>query len=157
MTAPGFSVTELFQAIKKCKDIWDAFTDEFGNAPARVQELVTTCKYLYDVLLDIKSVISDSYSQEAGFLRTLQETDRFIVKYKHLKQEYLDSEGSSSFNQRLRDKWLRIWETTKHEFDDKARYLRDALSLEIQKLVLFLVLYALSVAPGSWIGGSFKD
>ncbi|KAI8629680.1 hypothetical protein F5Y19DRAFT_484584 [Xylariaceae sp. FL1651] len=115
MTSPGFSVTELLKAIKKCKDIWDAFTDEYKNAPARVQKLVKTCKYLHDVLLDIKSVIGDNYPQQASFLCTLQECEQFINKYRHLKEEYIHKEGGTSSKQRLRDNWLRIWETTKHE------------------------------------------
>jgi len=46
MAVPGYSLFELYQTAKNAKQIWNAFTDEFENAPARVRELVETCDYL---------------------------------------------------------------------------------------------------------------
>jgi hypothetical protein len=62
MVTPGFAVTELLQAIKKAKQIYDAFRDEYDRAPARIKEVVDTCKYLHGVLVDCKSLL-DMYGE----------------------------------------------------------------------------------------------
>lgn len=144
MASPGFSLTELIQAIAKCKSIYDAFTDEYESAPAKIRDLVDTCKYLRDILKDFQSTVGDGYSQEHSFGRKLDECNVFINKYKSLKQEYLVSAGETTITARLRTNWERAWQTGKYAFDgERARDLKDALSLEIQKLVLFILVFAL--------------
>jgi hypothetical protein len=144
MSGPGFSIPELIQAISKCKNIYDTFRDEYESAPARIRDLVDTCKYLRDVLEDIKSTVGDVYSQEHSFGRKLDECNAFISKYKSLKEDYLRSEGEATMTAMLRQKWEQVWQTTTYAFDsDRARDLKDALSLEIQKLVLFILVFAL--------------
>lgn len=78
MSGLGFSVTELIQAIAKCKNIYDTFTDEYESAPSRIKEFVDTCKYLRDILEDFQSVLGDIYPQGISFGRTLDECNAFI-------------------------------------------------------------------------------
>jgi hypothetical protein len=142
MAAPGFSVTELIVAIDKCITIYRAFTDEYESAPARIKELVDTCKYLHDVLKDFKSL--NVYPQEHGFLRKLDECDAFINKYRSLKQDYLKSMGVPTITARIRIAWEQACQTGRYAVDDvRARELKDGLSLEIHKLMLFILVFAL--------------
>jgi hypothetical protein len=144
MAAPGFSVSELIQAIAKCKNIYDAFTDEYESAPARIKELVDTCKYLRDILEDFVAILGDAYPQENHFLRRLEECDAFIQRYRSLKQGYLASVAETTITSRIRQQWEMVWQTGRFALDgDRARGLRDGLSLEIQKLVLFILVFAL--------------
>jgi len=144
MSGPGFSVTELFQAIAKCKDIYNSFKDEYECAPSKIKELVDTCKYLRDLLEDFQSILGDSYQQGISFERTLDECEAFIEKYKSLKEDYLTSINATTITSRARNAWDRAWQTGQFAFaGDRARYLKDALSLEIQKLVLFILVFAL--------------
>lgn len=143
MGTPGYSVHDLLQTISKCKAIYNAFRSEYDNAPARVQELVDTCQYLHDVLGNVKWMFGNNiYPQEATFSYKLRECEAFINRYSHLKQGFEKMHGSR------KDKWLKAWETTQYAFEDKnAEKLKAALSLEMQKLVLFIVVFALSAPP----------
>jgi hypothetical protein len=144
MSGIGFSVTEIAQAIAKCKNIYDTFTDEYESAPARIRDLVDTCRYLRDVLENFTSAVNSIYSQEHRFRRKLDECDAFINKYKSLKVDYLLSAGEATMTDRLRQIWEEGWQTGKYAFNgDRARDLKDGLSLEIQKLVLFILVFSL--------------
>jgi hypothetical protein len=144
MSGFGFSATELIQAIAKCKNIYDAFTDEYESAPSRIKELVDTCKYLRDILEDFQSILGDIYPQGISFGRKLDECSAFIEKYKSLKEGYLAFINETTITSRVRYAWDRAWQTGQFAFDGtRARDLKDALSLEIQKLVLFILVFAL--------------
>jgi hypothetical protein len=147
MASPGFSLTELIQAIAQCKTIYDTFTDEYENAPARIRELVDTVNYLRSALADLKSILEyhhDVYPQQQSFAHKLDECQRFIKDYRALSEGYLISVRETSFTDRLRRAWETAWQTTQYAFDDKrARDLKDALSLEIHKLVLFILFFVL--------------
>jgi hypothetical protein len=150
MSLPGFSITEILQAISKCKTLYDTFTDEYESAPARIRDLVDTCKYLHDIL-DFYCKILDSYglsyAQASSFTRKLDECSAFIKRYKALKQDYLRSIGQSTITTRLRHGWEQTWQTAKYAFDNnRASSLQAALGLEIQKLVLFILLFSLLVS-----------
>jgi hypothetical protein len=144
---PGFSVSELIQAIGACKSLYTAFVDEYESAPAKIKELVDTCKYLQNVLEDVKSLLEyygDVYPNESSFQRKLDECDDFINKYRSLKQDYLKSVGEATVTARTRIAWEKAWQTGRYPLDDvRARDLKDGLLLEIQKLVLFILVFAL--------------
>ncbi|MCJ1477787.1 hypothetical protein MMC13_006460 [Lambiella insularis] len=147
MAGPGFSVTELLQAINKGKDIYNAFRDEYENAPARICELIDTLNYLTAVLQDVQSLLDqygDVYPQEANFGRKLDEVEAFIGKYKTLKRAYGETAAKKSFAVKVRGTWLQAWQTAHYALDDqRARDLKDGLQLEIQKLLLFILVFAL--------------
>src|SRR5262249_34097998 len=90
---------EIATVIAKCKHIYTTFTNEYESAPARVQELVDTCRYLTNVLGDVEAVVGDggvSRELHGTFERKLKECDGFIAKYRKLKSEFLDEERSAT-------------------------------------------------------------
>ena len=147
MTTPGFSVTELLKAARRAKGIWDSFADEYENAPAKLKELVDTCKYLHDILHDFSALLGyydQIYPQEGSFGRKLEECERFIDKYKTLKEGFITKRPNVTFGAKLLTAPLQAFQTTRYSFDDqRARDLKDGLSLEIQQLLLFCVVSAL--------------
>ncbi|KAF2259817.1 hypothetical protein CC78DRAFT_585496 [Lojkania enalia] len=161
MAAPGYSLFELYQTARKAKQIWDAFHGEFDNAPARVRELVETCDYLSRVLFDFCSLLEqlgENYPHERNFDRKLEECRKFIDEYWALKDDY-----QTKFVPGRTRTWKQIWyslqcfpfqnpisvenhdrQTTKYVYDTKrAQELKDGLSLEIQKLLAYTVVFAL--------------
>jgi hypothetical protein len=154
MASPGFSVNDLLEAASKCRDIYHAFRGEYDNAPSRIQELVDTCKYLDDVLQAIRGIFGDNYyPQESSFASRLNECEAFINRYKLLKNDFTRSNGAS--NGAGKEQWLKLWDATQRAYQtsryafevEEAQRLKDALSLEIQKLNLFILIFALFVFP----------
>jgi len=123
------------------------FRDEYESAPARIRELVETSNYLADVLQDIQSLLDqygDIYPQEANFGRKLDEVDNFIEKYKALKRDYGKLATTQRFGAKARKTWQQAWQTTQYAFEDqRARDLKAGLQLEIEKLLLFILVFAL--------------
>ena len=169
MAVPGYSLFELYQTAKNAKQIWNAFTDEFENAPARVRELVETCDYLSQVLFDFTSLLEqyeETYPQERSFDRKLLECQAFINRYWSLKAGYLTELQTHRLGSGSRRTWMQVWytalplslqnntsaknhdrQTARYACDDRrAQELRDGLSLEIQKLLAFTVVFALLVS-----------
>lgn len=144
---PGFSVSEIVTAIQKCRDIYNAFKHQYENAPAKIKELVDTCGYLGDVLEDLKQLFEyhrDIYPQHNSFSHKLAECQSFIDSYGPLKENYLRSIGQVTFTSKIRDGWETAWKTGRFAFEgDKVRDLKDGISLEIQKLVLFILVFSL--------------
>ena len=161
MAAPGYSLIELYQVAKQAKQIWNAFTDEFESAPARIRELVETCDYFSQALFDFTSLLDqyeETYPKERSFDRKLCECQAFIDKYWSLKADYLTKLQTH--------KWMQVWytalplflqsntsaknhdrQTARYAYEDgRAQELRDGLSLEIQKLLAFIVVFALLVS-----------
>ncbi|KAF2468447.1 uncharacterized protein BDR25DRAFT_344192 [Lindgomyces ingoldianus] len=147
MATPGYSLFELYQTAKKAKQIWNAFTDEFENAPTRVRELIETCDYLSKVLCDFTSLLEEyeeAYPQEESFDRKLLECQAFIDRYWSLKGDYLTELQTHRLGLGSRRTWKQVWQTTRYAYDNKrAQELKDGLCLEIQKLLAFTVVFAL--------------
>jgi hypothetical protein len=149
MAVPGVSAIEILIIIRKCKDIYEGLRNEFAGASEQVLMLVDTCEYLETVLLDVHSIVGDGYPKLAGISRTLEQCATFIDKYKSLsrlghRQEHHNSKITSSLS--CRDKWRLLGETVRLEFDNRAQLLKESLSLEMQKLTIYLVIYLMSVA-----------
>ena len=140
MTVPGFSVSELIAALKTVTNVYDAFFDDFQNAPARIRELAETSKYLHDILENFLTLLAHYggvFPAETTYRRRLAECEAFINKYSELKPVDPTNERC-----KLPQRYRRVWQTTKFAFDD-VQSLEHRLSLEIQKLVPYIVLFAL--------------
>ena len=169
MATPGYSIFELYQTAKQAKQIWSAFTDEFESAPARIRELVETCDYLSQVLFDLTSLLEqyeETYPQERSFDRRLRECQAFIDRYWSLKADYLTKLQTHRLGSGSRRTWIQVWytalplslqsntsaknhdrQTARYAYEDgRAQELRDGLSLEIQKLLAFTMVFALLVS-----------
>ncbi len=155
MSAPGVGVQDLIAVIVKCKDIYTAFADEYESAPARVQELVDTCRYLTNVFADLTAIGDGGggggvpEELHRTFVRKLEECNAFIKTYHALKREYLHQHRSASITGRLLDHWRTTWQTGRYAFDGRrAKELRDALDLETGKLLLFVMTSMRCVLSG---------
>lgn len=145
MAVPGFSVSELLAALKKLRDVWDAFFDEFDNAPGRISELNDTI-----LILDSALQFFAGLSQFQGvppplrlvhsYLHKLEECRKFIKKYESLT-------GRQSHGQNLIQIGRKSRDTIRYAFDGDAAILKNDLMLEAQKLNLIASLLQLSVTP----------
>jgi hypothetical protein len=146
----GVGLLDIVTVLKKCKDIYTAFNSEYESAPARVQELADTCRYLTNVYNDVRAVDGGAFPQELNqtFGRKLEECNDFLSKYRSLKNEYLAEQRSVSITDRMRDQWEKAWQTGRYAASGKtAKDLRDALELEINKLLLFIMTSMRCVLP----------
>jgi hypothetical protein len=146
----GVGILDILTVIDKCNDIYVSFTGEYESAPARVQELVDTCRYLTNVFGDVTAVDGGGVPKELHrtFLRKLEECNDFIANYRALKEGYLKEQRSATLTDRLRAHWEKAWQTGKYAFAGKsAKELRDALEAETVKLLLFLMTDMRCVLP----------
>jgi hypothetical protein len=86
MAVPGFSVNDLIQAIAKVKDVYDAFFDEYSNAPRQLRELRDELQRLQDELFGLKQIEQEtgrSYTGRDALQRTLNECEAFVKNHKN--------------------------------------------------------------------------
>jgi hypothetical protein len=144
---PGYSVEEIYEAGRKAKNIYNDFHDEYELAPTRIKDLVDTCDYLSRVLQDFAALLEqygDTYPQANTFDHKIEDCRVFIASYRSLKHKFLSEVESHTFSGRFRQTWTQVWQTKRFSFDDnRAQMLKDGLSLEIQKLLTFILLFAL--------------
>jgi len=146
----GVGVLDILAVIVKCKEIYTSFAAEYASAPARVQELVDTCRYLTDVFGDVTAVDGGGVPKELHrtFVRKLQECNDYIDKYRSIKAEYLAECRSATIPDRLVGHWEAAWQTGRYAFASKsAKELRDALELETVKLLLYIMTSMRWVLP----------
>ena len=141
MASPlGFNVGEFIQAIRKSKQIYDTFYDEFDKAPEQIKLLVSTSKYLHDILSESESLLKQcdrTYPGHSTFIRRLNETDAFIRKHCTLVETESDGTGSPPGYQR-------VWHTLKYAFGERrAKKIHDGLMIEMQKFITFILMLAL--------------
>lgn len=146
MAAPGFSVTDLLQAADKAKHVYNTFYGEFDNAPARIQELAETSKYLHDILENVRKIVEwygVVFPGESSFNKRLEECDTFIDKYSALQP--IDPADASAIanGKTIPQRFRRVWLTTRYAFNHNSDRLKDGLLLEMQKLNTFILVYAL--------------
>jgi hypothetical protein len=138
----GVGVLDILTVIAKCRDIYTSFAGEYDSAPARVQELVDTCRYLTNVFGDVTAVDGSGVPAELHrtFVRKLEECNDFFAKYRTLKREYLAEQQSLTNPERILGNFQKAFQTGRYAFaGNSAKELRDALELETVKLLLFLM------------------
>jgi predicted nuclease with TOPRIM domain len=143
MAFPGISALEIVKIIAKAKEVYEAFADDYQNAPNRIKELADTIKYLHDILEELRIQLETyraDYPGSNSFAKKLQECEAFVQRYSELRPvEY--SEPSSS-RSRLSHAARRVWQTTRWAFAD-ATQLKEGLSQEMLKLNTFILVFAL--------------
>ncbi|KAK2755574.1 hypothetical protein FQN54_006514 [Arachnomyces sp. PD_36] len=147
MAAPGFSVFELLRAADKAKHVYNTFYGEFDNAPARIQELAETSKYLHDLLENVRKIVEwygVAFPGESSFSKRLEECDSFISKYSALQPVDTSDAGVSANGKTIQHKVRRVWLTTRYAFNHSSDQLKGGLLLEMQKLNTFILVYALT-------------
>lgn len=133
------SLASLGLQLTAFQRIYDTFFDEFDEAPARVQELLSTVKYLSDILQESEALLAScnrTFPGQDTFTRKLEECDQFIRKRCTRVPE------SSEIGSPVRVR--KIWHTPSSAFEDQeAQRINDGLQVEMQKLVLFILTLAL--------------
>jgi hypothetical protein len=82
---PGYSINDIIQAAKACKKVFEAFFDDYSNAPSRLRELSDLVTNYVHILSNHRDVIEryqTNYSGHEGLKRTLDELARFLGKFK---------------------------------------------------------------------------
>lgn len=81
---PGYSINDLVHTAKACKKIFDAFFDEYRNAPARLRELGQLVATYYRLLEDNERILKNNqapFPGHEGLKATLEEWTAFLGKY----------------------------------------------------------------------------
>jgi hypothetical protein len=145
--SPSHSVEEIYAAGRKAKQIYNDFHDEYEHAPIRIKDLVDTCDYLFRVLQDFAALLEqygDTYRQENTFDHKIEECRVFTTTYWSLKRNFLSELDNHAFSGKFRQTWTQVWQSKRFLFGDKrAQVLKDGLTLEVQKLLTFILLFAL--------------
>lgn len=143
MAALGFSVTELLQATSQAKRVYDAFYAGSNSASLRIRELGEIIRYLHDILDNIRKIVErfgTVFPGEPSFRRRLEACGDFIDRYSDLRPlESTGLDAKSSLPQRAR----RVWHTGRYSFTSDAEKLKSSLILELQKLNIFILVFAL--------------
>ncbi|KAK5724655.1 hypothetical protein LTR15_004702 [Elasticomyces elasticus] len=140
MAGPGYSVTDLIQAVKKVKDIYDAFFDEYQNAPRKLGELQKELQRLQEELQGLKQIEQEtgkSYTGRDALQSTLDECETFLESHKSALVRSRAGLGRS-------DTTLRVLKTGLFAFEqENFERLLDNLSRRRIELIGFYVLLLL--------------
>jgi hypothetical protein len=152
MAVPGFSITELLGAIKRSKDIWDAFFGEFDNAPNRIKELneticflnstVSVCARLAELQggeiyrISILDPLSSYFLEGVAlppqyvysFMRKLRECEAFTRKYRSL------TDAPRHGHNQMIECGRRGRDTIIYAFDGDVAKRKNDMMVELQKL-----------------------
>jgi hypothetical protein len=82
---PGFSVTDLIQAVGHIKTVYDSFFDKYTNSATQLRDLADQIQQFQTNLQANKETIESrglAYSGYVSIKRTLDECEDFLEKYK---------------------------------------------------------------------------
>lgn len=85
MAVPGFSVTDLIQAMGHIKTVYDAFFNEYTNSAAQLRDLKDDLEQFQLNLQEHQRILNDrglKYSGIPGVERTIDAFNRFLDKYR---------------------------------------------------------------------------
>jgi hypothetical protein len=87
MAVPGFSVSDLIQALGQVKMVYDAFFNEYTNAASQVRDLADHIEQFRKNLQDHKEIVDEAGLEYSGYeavQRTLESCYRFLEDYKEV-------------------------------------------------------------------------
>jgi membrane-bound lytic murein transglycosylase len=85
MAVPGFSVSDLIQALGQVKIVYDAFFNEYTNTAAQVRDLADDIEQFRKNLEEHKEITEQGgleYTGYASVQRTLEACYRYLDDYK---------------------------------------------------------------------------
>jgi hypothetical protein len=128
MAVPGFSVSELIQALGQAKNVYDAFFNEYKNSASQVKDLADDIEHFRNNLLQHKEIVEQGGIEYSGYeavQRTLGACYRFLDDYK----EVLDPRRRKSFVGALK--------TARYAFEqDEVNRLRSQIERHKSNIIL---------------------
>jgi biotin operon repressor len=119
MALPGFSISDLIQALSQAKIIYDAFFNEYTSSAAQVRDLAEEIESFRRNLNKHRQVLEVHGLEYEGFTavyRTLNSCHNFLDKYKII------------LDQQRRKSVAATYKTAKFVFDlDEVNRLRDQI------------------------------
>jgi hypothetical protein len=85
MAVPGFSVSDLIQALGQAKTVYDAFFNEYTNSAAQLHDLKDELEQFQFNLQEHERILKEhglTYSGIPGVERTIDAFNRFLDKYR---------------------------------------------------------------------------
>lgn len=136
MALPGFSVTELIQALGQAKSIYDAFFNEHTKSSVQVRGLANEIEQFRQNLKTHQGILEKhrlTYSGYDDIKTTLDSCHRFLDKYRIILGE-------------RRSSFTGAFKTAKYVFDaDEVQKLRDELARHHQNIMSFSMNVVLCV------------
>jgi hypothetical protein len=97
MAAPGYSVSELVQALSKTKELYDAFLQKNKNNLPQVGNLVEDIENFSSNLLKYRDIFERHGMEHSGIhavLRTLQECHEFLINCESIVDKSFSAFGA---------------------------------------------------------------
>ena len=134
---PGFSVTDLIQAVCHIKTVYDAFFNKYTNSAVQVRGLADRIQQFQTNLQAHKEIIEKRGLEYSGYVaikNTLDECEDFLEKYKGVLEKKISV--------------VKVWRTGRfpYEQDVVARLQKDIEShgLNILHFNMNILLYVIS-------------
>ncbi len=89
MAGPGFSITELIQALGKVKDVYDAFCNEYTSSASQIRDLTNDIHQFHTNLENHKKILVTrglGYPGYEAIHRTLDRCREFLEQYDVVKK-----------------------------------------------------------------------
>jgi hypothetical protein len=103
---PGFSVTELIQAVGHIKTVYDAFFSKYTNSETQVRDLADHIQQFQTNLQAHKEIIESRGLEYSGYVaikRTLDECEDFLDKYKAVLEKKISV--------------VKVWKTGRFQYE----------------------------------------
>jgi hypothetical protein len=145
MALPGFSVSELIQALSQAKSIYDAFFNEYTNSSLQVRNLASEIGQFRQNLETHREILEKhrlTYSGYDDVKATLDSCNRFLTKYRVILED-------------RRNSFHGVLKTAKYVFDaDEVKKLRNELAIHHQNIMSFSMNLILCVTLSTYRVGA---
>jgi hypothetical protein len=129
MAVPGFSVSDLIQALGHAKTVYDAFFNEYTNSASQLRDLGEDIMQFQRNLQDHQEILEAhgrQYSGVEGAYRTVDACNRFLHKYRAV------------IDDRRRKSVVGTFKTAKYVYEaDEVKSLREQIARHQNNIMHF--------------------
>jgi hypothetical protein len=136
MAVPGFSISDLIQALGQAKIVYDAFFHEYASSKAQLRSLRDDIAQFQLHLQKQQELMEDQdleYSSVEAVNHTLEQCYHFLEKYKPVLDE------------RRRASFVGAFKAARFPFDDEVADLRSQIGRHQTSLIHFNTLHIMCV------------
>lgn len=131
---PGYSVNDLITVTGWAKAVWDAFFDDYNNAPRQIKSLGDVIQFFKDQVETHQVLLTRAgkkypESRINAIDSLLKACDKFLNDYSTISESGPSRDGITIAK--------RVFQTTRFAFDDTVVELRDSLEREMMLLLVF--------------------